>query len=56
MDNLMGSVKVGGWVARMFYILLYRMHQFAVAVSGFFKTARLMWVRAQSGQQPARCR
>lgn len=27
MGNLMGSFKVEGWLARMFYISLYRMHQ-----------------------------
>jgi NADH dehydrogenase FAD-containing subunit len=27
MGSLMGSVKVEGWLARMFYVSLYRMHQ-----------------------------
>jgi len=27
MGNLMGSIKLEGWLARMFYISLYRMHQ-----------------------------
>ncbi len=40
MGNLMGSVKVEGWLARMFYISLYRMHQ--VALCGLFRTALLM--------------
>ena len=40
MGNLMGSVKVEGWLARMFYISLYRMHQ--VALYGFFRTGLLM--------------
>ena len=40
MGNLMGSVKVEGWLARMFYISLYRMHQ--VALCGFFRTGLLM--------------
>lgn len=40
MGNLMGSVKLEGWLARMFYISLYRMHQ--VALYGFFRTGLLM--------------
>jgi NADH dehydrogenase len=40
MGRLMGSVKVEGWLARMFYISLYRMHQ--VALYGFFRTGALM--------------
>jgi NADH dehydrogenase len=40
MGKLMGSVKVEGWLARMFYISLYRMHQ--VALYGFFRTGLLM--------------
>jgi NADH dehydrogenase len=40
MGNLMGTVKVEGWLARMFYISLYRMHQ--VALCGVFRTALLM--------------
>lgn len=36
MGNLMGSVKVEGWLARMFYISLYRMHQ--VALVGLTRT------------------
>ncbi|WP_315122946.1 NAD(P)/FAD-dependent oxidoreductase [Comamonas antarctica] len=40
MGNLMGTVKVEGWLARMFYISLYRMHQ--VALCGFFRTGLLM--------------
>lgn len=40
MGNLMGTVKVEGWLARMFYISLYRMHQ--VALCGLFRTALLM--------------
>lgn len=40
MGSLMGSVKVEGWLARMFYISLYRMHQ--VALCGVFRTALLM--------------
>jgi NADH dehydrogenase len=40
MGNLMGSVKVEGWLARMFYVSLYRMHQ--VALGGVFRTGLLM--------------
>ncbi|WP_296262962.1 NAD(P)/FAD-dependent oxidoreductase [Pseudomonas sp. UBA6562] len=40
MGNLMGSVKLEGWLARMFYVSLYRMHQ--VALYGFFRTALMM--------------
>lgn len=40
MGSLMGSVKVEGWLARMFYISLYRMHQ--VALYGALRTGLLM--------------
>jgi len=40
MGRLMGSVKVEGWLARMFYISLYRMHQ--VALYGFVRTGTLI--------------
>src|SRR5690606_29543060 len=40
MGNLMGSVKLEGWLARMFYISLYRMHQ--MALYGVTRTALLM--------------
>ncbi|MBO3276746.1 NAD(P)/FAD-dependent oxidoreductase [Pseudomonas schmalbachii] len=40
MGNLMGSVKLEGWLARMFYISLYRMHQ--MALYGRFRTVLLM--------------
>ncbi|HAB03964.1 MAG TPA: FAD-dependent oxidoreductase [Pseudomonas sp.] len=40
MGNLMGSVKLEGWLARMFYVSLYRMHQ--MALFGFFRTALMM--------------
>ncbi|WP_434729084.1 NAD(P)/FAD-dependent oxidoreductase [Pseudomonas soli] len=40
MGNLMGSVKLEGWLARMFYVSLYRMHQ--MALYGMFRTAMLM--------------
>ncbi|ANI13387.1 NADH dehydrogenase [Pseudomonas citronellolis] len=40
MGNLMGSVKLEGWLARMFYISLYRMHQ--MALYGVTRTALMM--------------
>lgn len=40
MGNLMGSVKFEGWLARMFYVSLYRMHQ--RALYGTMRTALLM--------------
>ncbi|WP_252272663.1 NAD(P)/FAD-dependent oxidoreductase [Pseudomonas subflava] len=40
MGNLMGSVKLEGWLARMFYVSLYRMHQ--MALYGVLRTALLM--------------
>ncbi|MGY4490681.1 NAD(P)/FAD-dependent oxidoreductase [Pseudomonas sp. TE3610] len=40
MGNLTGSVMLEGWLARMFYVSLYRMHQ--MALYGTFKTMMLM--------------
>ncbi|AIL62279.1 NAD(P)/FAD-dependent oxidoreductase [Pseudomonas alkylphenolica] len=40
MGSVLGSVKVEGWLARMFYVSLYRMHQ--VALYGLFRTGLLM--------------
>lgn len=40
MGNLTGSVMLEGWLARMFYISLYRMHQ--MALYGVTRTALLM--------------
>jgi NADH dehydrogenase len=40
MGNLTGSVMLEGWLARMFYVSLYRMHQ--MALFGVFRTAMLM--------------
>ena len=40
MGNLTGSVMLEGWLARMFYVSLYRMHQ--MALYGFFRTMMLM--------------
>jgi NADH:ubiquinone reductase (H+-translocating) len=40
MGSLMGTVMLEGWLARMFYISLYRMHQ--MALYGLFKTMMLM--------------
>jgi NADH dehydrogenase len=39
MGNLMGSVSVGGFIAKIVYLSLYKMHQ--VAVHGYFRTAML---------------
>lgn len=40
MGNLMGSVKLEGWLARVFYVSLYRMHQ--MALYGLPRTLMLM--------------
>ncbi|MEN0108774.1 MAG: NAD(P)/FAD-dependent oxidoreductase, partial [Pseudomonas sp.] len=40
MGNLTGSVMLEGWLARMFYVSLYRMHQ--MALYGVFRTVMLM--------------
>ena len=40
MGNLTGSVMLEGWLARMFYISLYRMHQ--VALYGMTRTLLMM--------------
>ena len=40
MGNLTGSVMLEGWLARVFYVSLYRMHQ--MALYGPFRTALLM--------------
>ncbi|WP_407312375.1 NAD(P)/FAD-dependent oxidoreductase [Pseudomonas sp. nanlin1] len=40
MGNLTGSVMLEGWLARLFYVSLYRMHQ--AALYGLFRTAMLM--------------
>lgn len=40
MGNLTGSVMLEGWLARMFYVSLYRMHQ--MALYGLFRTLMLM--------------
>ncbi len=40
MGNLTGSVMLEGWLARMFYVSLYRMHQ--MALYGIFRTLTLM--------------
>ena len=40
MGSLMGSVMLEGWLARMFYISLYRMHQ--MALYGTLRTLMLM--------------
>lgn len=40
MGNLTGSIMLEGWLARMFYISLYRMHQ--IALYGVSRTALMM--------------
>ncbi len=47
MGSLLGSVKVEGWLARVFYISLYRMHQ--VALYGVLRTGLLI-VRDRVGR------
>ncbi len=39
MGNLMGSVSVGGFIARVVYLALYKMHQ--IAIHGYYRTAML---------------
>ena len=39
MGNLMGTVTVGGFIARVVYLSLYKMHQ--VAIHGYYRTALL---------------
>ena len=39
MGNLLGSVSIGGSIARLFYLSLYKMHQ--VSIYGYYKTAML---------------
>jgi NADH dehydrogenase len=39
MGNLMGTVTIGGFIARVVYLSLYKMHQ--VAIHGYFRTAML---------------
>lgn len=39
MGNLMGTVSIGGFIARLVYLSLYKMHQ--VAIHGYFRTAML---------------
>lgn len=40
MGNLTGNVMLEGWLARMFYVSLYRMHQ--AALYGLFRTGMLV--------------
>ena len=39
MGNLMGSVSIGGFIAKMVYLSLYKMHQ--IAIHGYYRTALL---------------
>ena len=39
MGNLMGTVSIGGFIAKVVYLSLYKMHQ--VAIHGYFRTTML---------------
>jgi NADH dehydrogenase len=39
MGNLIGSVSIGGFIARVVYLSLYKMHQ--IAIHGYYRTALL---------------
>jgi NADH dehydrogenase len=39
MGSLMGTVSIGGFIAKIVYISLYKMHQ--IAIHGYFRTAML---------------
>jgi NADH:ubiquinone reductase (H+-translocating) len=39
MGNLMGSVTIGGFIARVVYLSLYKMHQ--IAIHGYYRTSLL---------------
>ena len=39
MGNLMGTVTIGGFIARVVYLSLYKMHQ--IAIHGYYRTALL---------------
>lgn len=39
MGNLMGTVSIGGFIAKVVYLSLYKMHQ--IAIHGYFRTAML---------------
>ena len=39
MGSLMGNVSIGGFIAKVVYVSLYKMHQ--VAIHGYFRTAML---------------
>ncbi len=39
MGNLMGTVSIGGFIARVVYLSLYKMHQ--IAIHGYFRTVML---------------
>ncbi len=39
MGNLMGTVTIGGFIARIVYLSLYKMHQ--IAIHGYYRTALL---------------
>lgn len=51
MGNLTGSVMLEGWLARMFYVSLYRMHQ--MALYGVWRTAlSMLGSRLGRGTEP----
>ncbi|MFF7706050.1 FAD-dependent oxidoreductase [Pseudomonas sp. NPDC007930] len=51
MGNLTGSVMLEGWLARMFYVSLYRMHQ--MALYGLWRTAlSMLGSRLGRGTEP----
>lgn len=51
MGNLTGSVMLEGWLARMFYVSLYRMHQ--MALYGLFRTlTSMLGSRLGRGTEP----
>lgn len=48
MGNLMGTINIHGFIARLLYISLYRMHQ--LALFGGFKTS-VIWIKDQLAKQ-----
>jgi len=48
MGNLMGTVNIHGFLARMLYVSLYRLHQ--LALFGGFKTG-VIWTKDQLARQ-----
>jgi len=51
MGNLLGKINVRGWLARMFYVSLYRMHQ--ASLYGLIRAAGLILAgRISRGASP----